>query len=486
MPATLSLPHEPQRTDGNLRIYFTYFVIILVAYSPTYMYTYAFSDDWAIFYSVFHSNNELLKWDVTSGRPLYGFLKIISLSLLQYVSGFQIIRFIAVAALALLCCYVYRKINSRKIIDGEYERIVFPLLICLLPSFQVYTAWAICSPFVFSVALSGLSYFTLIDAEGKTSLPKMALSLALLFASFAIYQPSAMSFLFFVFLDNCIRKRELTLKRLIICGSVISLGMLWALCLSKLIPQLVYQDAISRTELADNVVEKILWFINEPLINAICNFNLKTKLGYRIISGVFIFVGLYEISKQKHGVLKVALTLVLAIACYTPNLVVKESWGAYRTLVALEMIVSSLFLLGIFSLVKRFKLQRYMYPLMAITCVYLTFSNIKEGFALPQKMELQALSDEIKTKVPKSFDGKLMFDISKQDNISFSKINKYDEFGLTSMRIAWAVPGMAQAIKKNMNMRYSLEGNTILSKNNSCNENCIVLDVGKVTPAPAP
>lgn len=459
-------------------IYFLYFLVLFIAYSPTYLFSYAFSDDWALFYAAAH-NLDIFRWDIISGRALYGLLKLISTGVLQSVSGFQIIRLVGVLTLWLLCCYLYKFITSRSLITGRYEAIIFPVLLCLLPAFQVYTAWAICSPFIISVLLSGLSYHTLTRTNTPHLSPwRFIVALVFLCLSFAIYQPSAMSFLFFVFLDNCITDKALSFKKLFICALVISLGVLCSLALSKFIPNTLYHESFSRTEFTQNIAEKIRWFFHKPLINAICNFNLKTKPVYTFISMALIAIGLYSVYKQKHGVRKIGLILLLAIACYAPNLAVKESWPAYRTLITLELIISSVFMLGIFSVANRLSLQRYLYPIIIATCGYLAFSHVLTGFALPQRLELQALSTKIRDTVPTDFDGKLMFAINGPKHYAFSRWHKYDEFGLTSMMVSWAVPGMAESIKTRLGMHYQVSENSIISKDNPCDTHCIVIDTG--------
>lgn len=466
---------------NTIFIYFLYFLFLFIAYSPTYLFSYAFSDDWALFYATAH-NLDIFKWDNVSGRPLYGLLKLISTGLLQSVSGFQVIRLLGVSILWLLCCYLYHFIKVRNLLTGPYETIVLPVLLCLLPAFQVYTAWAICSPFIISILLSGLSYHTLISANSTTLSPwRFIAASALLFLSFTIYQPSAMSFLFFVFLDNCITDKALRFNTLFSYAVVISLGVLWSLLLSKFTPNILYHESLSRTELTDNIVEKIRWFFNKPFINAICNFNLKTNSPYKLISIALIFIGLYSVYKQKHGARKIALILLLTVVSYAPNLAVKENWPAYRTLITVELIVASVFIIGLFSIAKRLTIQRYFYPIIIATCGYLSFSHILNGFALPQRLELQVLSKKIHNTVPADFTGQLMFDISGTKHYAFSRLHKYDEFGLTSMMVSWAVPGMAESIKTRLGMHYNVNENSIITKDNPCDKNCIAINIGDLT-----
>ncbi|MDR8241241.1 glucosyl transferase GtrII family protein, partial [Acinetobacter baumannii] len=102
----------------------------------------------------------------------------------------------------------------------------------------------------------------------------------------------------------------------------------------------------------------------------------------------------------------------IGIGSYAPNLATKENWAAFRSLVALELIISTLFLIGINSLVSRISKQAFVWPLIALTIMIIAQYNIINGFIIPQRSEIQALAAEITNKIPKNYTGKLMFDLT--------------------------------------------------------------------------
>ncbi|HBZ2447630.1 TPA: glucosyl transferase GtrII family protein, partial [Klebsiella pneumoniae] len=92
--------------------------------------------------------------------------------------------------------FIYNFIDSRKIFDNPVFKVIFPLLICLLPTFQVYASWATCFPFTISVLLAGISYNKCFPhSKQRSSLPEKLASIVVLWVAFAIYQPTAITFL---------------------------------------------------------------------------------------------------------------------------------------------------------------------------------------------------------------------------------------------------------------------------------------------------
>lgn len=104
---------------------------------------------------------------------------------------------------------------------------------------------------------------------------------------------------------------------------------------------------------------------------------------------------------------------------------------------ALELIISTLFLIGINSLVSRIFKQAFVWPLIALTIMIIAQYNIINGFIIPQRSEIQALAAEITNKIPKNYTGKLMFDPHRSCLQCLYKTQRYDEFG----NISLAAPG---------------------------------------------
>ncbi|MRT39975.1 hypothetical protein GJV09_01380 [Enterobacteriaceae bacterium RIT702] len=460
---------------NNFKIYFLLAVALLASYSPVFLSSYAFSDDW---YYLFRSQTDpasISKWDILSGRPAYGGLRYLLSFFISSVDSLILLRLLSVSSLIILSCYFYKFISDRNILKNTLQRVIFSLTICLLPSFQVFNSWSVCFPFVTSIILAGLSYSALTTLRGISGI---MLSALLITFSFAIYQPTAMCFLFFAFMDTCLTSRKIDKKELIRAFAMIFFGMLMALVLAKAIPLLLFGETLSRSNITIDLIGKIKWFFVEPLKNAICNFDTGRKALSIIISLGFIFIGLKNISEN--GKEKVFLSFLFAAAAVTPNLLVTESWAAYRTISALSLITTSCFLIGLFFIIDKIKYSGFIYLLLPVAAGWLAASNIKEGFSSPQQKEYALLQAEITKVVPKDFDGTLYYRLNTENLPKIAKSSKYDEFGSLSLGMPWTFAGMAYTVKKEAGMNFTLTESPVITGNDNCAGKCIIIDAQSV------
>lgn len=457
-------------------LYFLIFLAILTCYNCVFLTKYGFSDDWAYIYSSAHDPFELLKWDILTGRPSYGVIRWLFSFMVNSVAALSALRFISLATLFILYIFIYKFINQRKIFSNTMQRSVFSLLICMLPSFQVYTAWTICFPFITSVIFSGLSYKLLSD--NKTVKGAIAALLLLIF-SFSIYQPTAMCFVFFAFLDLVIAKDKIKLRTFFRPALVLFLGMSAALFLAKILPFLLFGEITTRTAISLDIFSKIKWFVTEPLINAICNFDLGKKAFYVTVSTLIILYGIYCLSKTQNKKNLLFYVILFAMAASAPGILVKESWAAYRTVPAITMIITTLFITGLFNLFGKYSSQQICYLSLILVVMMLANNNIQAGFSTPQQIEYQLLKKEIINKVPHNYTGTLYY--KKPDNQSrpYSGSSKYDEFGAFSLGMDWTFQGMAQVIKDKENMNYNIAISPVISEHNICTENCTVINISE-------
>jgi len=176
----------------------------------------------------------------------------------------------------------------------------------------------------------------------------------------------------------------------------------------------------------------------------------------------------------------VILSLLFAVAAVTPNLLVTESWAAYRTISALSLITTSCFLIGIFVVINKTKYSRFLYLLLPVAAGWLAANNIKEGFSSPQQKEYALLKAEITKMVAKDFDGALYYRLNSENLPKIAKSSKYDEFGSLSLGMPWTFAGMAFTVKKEAGMHYTLTKSPVINGNESCSGKCIIIDAQAV------
>ncbi|UYP74338.1 glucosyltransferase domain-containing protein [Pantoea dispersa] len=450
-------------------------VALLIGYSPVYLSTYGFSDDWFYLYASTTDAFSIFKWDILSGRPFYGAIRYFFAFLIDDVQDLTWLRVLSLLSLILLGGYIIRFLERRSIFASAVQRLTFATLICLLPSFQVFVGWTVCFPYVLSVLLAGISYSTLAENKG---LGRVLLSAICLTLSFAIYQPAAMSFLFFALIDLGMTRNNYQRSAVIKLMLMLGFGMVMALVLAKVLPLVLFNEVLARTNITLAPLKKITWFIAEPLRNALCNFDTGRSIVSIIISCSLIIVGIVKAPDFKPH--KAFLFLFFLVAAGIPNLLVSEDWAAYRTVIALSLITTSAFIAGLFVIFNKLKITTSASIVCLVIAVLSCMLNIQKGFSTPQQREYQLLSSAIIENVPAEYSGQLYYRIDSDNLPAVAKSKKYDEFGSLSLGMPWSFAGMADAIKKEHAMKFSLPKAPVIYGSDQCPGDCLTLDATHV------
>ncbi|MDQ1214808.1 hypothetical protein [Pantoea anthophila] len=175
------------------QVFLLFALVFLVAYSPAWLTQYAYTDDWTNLYWANFDRLTILNWDTLSGRPVYGIIQYSASFLVASIERLALLRAVAIILLIFTGYYLYALCQKYQLMESQAQRITFALLLCLLPSFQVYIAWASCFPYIAAILLAGASYHfsTQPTVAGRLS------AVCLLTVAFCLYQPAAMSFTFF-------------------------------------------------------------------------------------------------------------------------------------------------------------------------------------------------------------------------------------------------------------------------------------------------
>lgn len=452
------------------------FAVIIAALSPSFLFNYAFLDDYSLLQQLIHGKYQGMAWDVMSGRPGYAILRYLEFEVSTGLESFEMLRFISCLMVSVLGVYIFFFLNRKEILSDRYERVILSLSICLIPSFQLYVSWVTCFPFTLSVILSLASYDALSSRKIRSGVVRHLLSAALIITSFSIYQPAAMCFLSFVFIDNCLSRNEVAFSKLVSSFFITLTGMISGLVMAKFIPVFIYGRTLERASFTHNPLDKLDWFINSPLLLALSNFSITPSTWYTAISTIVIAIGLYSLKNGSAAAKKIILSIILLVGSFTLNLAVSENWAAYRTLIGMSIIATSLFVLGLLSIASKLNAFRSA-ALIALTFIIIVTSqyNITRGFVVTQKGELQALASELSNKVPKDYTGKVMLDVSNPTFFAFEKLQVSDEFGNISSAAEWALPGMVDYLRVVKGFSFVIPSNPIISSDNPCNADCIVI-----------
>jgi len=463
----------------------SYLLIILAFYSTVVTSTYAFNDDFGTLENAIAHIDAPYIFDIASGRPLFALFRVFDGLITGGIEDLWVQRAISVASLILLALFINRFVTNRNVFNRDEYKFAFPLMIVLLPSFQVFSSWATCYPFTLAVLLSGMSYSSLTSDFFKGTLAKWSCSFALISSSFAIYQPAGMAFMAFVLFDQCLSPGLFKYKRLLISFVMMCLGMISSFIMIKIIPLVFLGGTLSRSKMTSDPLGKLYWFFNEALPNALASYSIESSKPMLVIGIVFFITGLVYVSKSTHGAKKTVFALCFIVASYFPNLYVSESWAAQRSMVALSMCVVGVSLFGLMKLSEN-ALSRFEFSFPAILSVILiscagvkAAGNINNYMVINQISEMESVAAEIASKVDKSFTGKVMVDISNRNWGAFSKVVRYDEFGENSIYAPWASRGVLLSIAKNKGYSFSVPRNPVVSDQNQCLDNCITIKANK-------
>lgn len=470
--------------EGHGKIYLVYSVFILFMYFPLISEHFAITDDYsAIGFALDHSKG-LLDWDIRNGRPVYGIFQYLMQPFMMSVPKLSWLRFFTIISTIVLCCFIYKFILLKVKISSQYFISYLPLFIVLLPPIVVYNAWSVCFVYVLSILLSGIAYYYIYNDNRETTIRRFVAGVIILICAFLIYQPTAMMFLYFVFLNTCIDSRKIKLSALISSAIALLLAMLASLFAIKFLPRLLYGGVIERSNFSNDLLSKIHWFFHGPLKIAIYNYNITPNIIYTIISVLLLLCGFFFLSKERQGVLKVLLTLILMVGVMVPTLLAKENWTAARSSVGLYFIIITIILFGLVNVYQKFLLKydiRFLLGGMLLVIGIYTQYYIYNGIIRQQQSEFQALTQEIASVVPQQYTGKIRFDLTNPLERAFTKFHFSDEIGQTSVQIPWAIKGIAQSIKQLKGLSYRIDdSNLVLQLNENCKTNCIIINCGDV------
>jgi len=225
-------------------------------------------------------------------------------------------------------------------------------------------------------------------------------------------------------------------------------AMLFGLLIFK-IGQHIFPGELDRFGLVQNIYNKFVWFLSEPIANALSLYAVpsNTVLQFSVIL-ILIVGSLFFI--RAHGPVDGALMIFLAATCvlcsYSPNLATAENWASYRSIGALSASVVALVVFMVseiysyyerkyssISLVKKF--NKYKWVASAILLIILATyvqGNVLNGFVLPNVTELNNLVSFLSE--AKGQGSKKVALTIKRSSWSDSASGKmaYDEFGLHS------------------------------------------------------
>lgn len=455
--------------SGALPSLITLTAPLLAVYAVCVVVPYAFADDYSFLGGILRGGTTVAFTDTArGGRPLQGLLTLLTFGHMHGVADLRYQRLGGILGLVLLA-WLLSLALARAGLDRRLALLV-PLLICLLPPAQVYAAWATAAYFPYAAALAGLAVVVLERAAAHLSNRSRwwragvlwASAAGLWLAALAIYQPAAMAFWLFaaVVLFAPDRPLPAILKRLAIYLPTMGLLFVLDLTLARLVPALVLGHPLdyARSQPVHDVAGKVQWFLSGPLVDALNLAKLMPSRPLAVAVATLMCVGLLLYVRGGIWVRLAKLVLALALLplSYTPNLVVAEDWGTYRTQIALCALVALYLAIGLLGGARvartawsarrvwgTWSAETAVSWLLAgalVVCALLAVRNVTLDFVLPNHTEYTLLTRQLRDANLADARSVTVVECWRLDSTA-AEI-RYDEFGTPTCMITWAAPAM--------------------------------------------
>jgi hypothetical protein len=413
---------------------------------------YGFSDDYS-FLGYEQSAGELLR-EVAGAhqRPLAGLIWVLSRELVGNIDALGWVRLVALAGAIALALAMRASAWSA----GFSERFALTLAIGvgLLPSVQLYVAWAAGVPCIWASAASIVASQQLVSSGASVSLTLRIRVVALLLASGLTYQPAVGFFVVGLVLALLSPQPRHEPRRLLERHAS-ALAMAVAGVLVWIVVARIAINDDYRTTIAQHPGRKVSWFSTEVLNNATNTFDITPSHVVEVLV-LAVIAALVAVIARKQG-LFVAFVLVAALPItYAPNLIVEETWAAYRTLAALSALVLVFVLVAarelaqfVATTVSRQSTRRRLdggvtlalVGLGVIASVVVT-TTMHDDLVGPQTRELAAFRSALRATY-----GDMPATIAvRQLAEPPSPPARYDEFGVPSLAKEWVPVGLAHAV----------------------------------------
>jgi hypothetical protein len=455
-PAAIAVP----RSGFRLRAWMLTAMLLLLplaAYWPATFHDYGLRDDYSNLREAHEEVGKVVKFCASAARPIYGWLLQSTFKQTSSVQNLEWLRFFSALLLGALSLVSFRGLRS---LGWSFNTsLCFAVLLALVPSAQVIAAWAIGWPYAATALLAIAGFFAAdgaltvgLRAGVGRAVGQWSVALGLMLIAALIYQPSAM-FYVVPLAAALIAKRQRSLKECarwmgIHLGFVIgTLGLAYA------VMSLLYANGVfvksGRVAFESHWGEKIAWFLQEPLPNALSIFVLNDNnhrdqffyLGGAAVAGAILIAGAY-LEWRRHGMTRgltwLAGLLILPPFAFAVSMVASERYATYRTILAMTAVLLCYLLASLSALTARWSANaRKMLVAAAISVAFFVAQHHAYALiAVPQGNEWQLIMTGAKHVRLDGARQRIFAIASAPADISTATIY-HDEFGSLSSNSEW-------------------------------------------------
>jgi hypothetical protein len=433
------------------------FLIPLATYWPATFHDYGLRDDYSNLRESHEEVGKVLKFCASHARPIYGWLLQATYGQTSSVQNLQWMRLSATLLLGALSLVSFR--GLRAVGWSVNSSLCFAVLLVLAPSAQVIAGWAIGWPYVATALLAVGGFFTVegalvlgLRAGVGRAVSQWLVAAGLMLVSALIYQPSAM-FYVIPLAGALIAQRQRSLVQTarwvgIHLGFVAAtLGLAYAAMSLMYAAHLFVKSG--RVAFESHWGDKIAWFLQEPLPNALSLFVLNDNnhrdhalylVGAALV-GAILIAGAY-LEWRRHGMARgivwLSALMGLPVFAFAVSMIASEHYATYRTILAMTGVLLCFLVASIGALTHRWNsgVRRALAMLAIVIAFFTAQHHVYALIAVPQGNEWQLIMAGAKQVQLTAAKPRVFAIASTPSDISTATIY-HDEFGSLSSNSEW-------------------------------------------------
>lgn len=447
------------------------FLILIVlpaaVFWPTISHRYGFRDDYSIIREAKEEPGQVFVFFTANGRPVAGALLEASATYLRTIDDLKWMRLCGAIVVGLVSASFFWIVTGMG--WGSVLGFLLAAHMALLPSGQIIISWAAIWTTAMGALLGLAAFFVSERAFGDPILWRRLAGIicggVLVSLGTMVYQPNSLFYIVAVgagFLSSQTspigsRLRWITRHLLVVFG-----GLLLAFVVTIFLFDSGLIEPDARFTIETDVLDKLLWFVQVPLHNALALLVINDDFGGNFpvfstaaaITTLLLFVGAWG-EWRRRGVFASGLWVgsfaILCLASYSVSIVASERWAAYRTIWPLTGVVL-LFatsavkgLTGFGKPIGRFAAQ-WVLGIFLLLSILLGRERTYQLVAQPQAEELALMEDIAKKINPAAV--RHIYIVTPTSEDALTPRRWADEFGTLTTDSQWAPKEMLKLILK--------------------------------------
>ena len=433
------------------------FMVPLLAYWPATFHDYGLRDDYSNLREAHEEAGKVLQFCASHARPIYGWLLQSTYGQTTSVQNLEWMRCFASLLLGAISLVMFRGLRA---LGWSFNlSLCVAVLLALVPSSQVIAGWAVGWPYAATALLAIGAFFTVegaltvgLSAGAARAVGQWSVALGLMVVSALIYQPSALFYvvpLTAALIAQRQRGAAPTARWLAIHLGFVVAALLLAYCTMTALYSIDLFHKSGRVAFEHHWGEKLAWFLNEPLPNALSLFVLNDNnhrdhalyFGCAALVGVILLAGVYLEWRRygrTRGLIWLGGLIGLPVFAFAISLVASERYATYRTLLAMTAVLVCFLAASVAALTERWQASsRKLLAALILATAFLTAQHhVYALIAVPQGNEWQLILAGAKHVRLGAARPRIFAIASAPADISTATIY-HDEFGSLSSNSEW-------------------------------------------------